>query len=106
MLGQQSEKEKEARLAAALGYAAHVTHHLAVYLGVPLKYPIRPANSHSAMIGEADPISTASFGRYSLQVTPLESWSSTLFDLQLHLRLNEVSEKILSRLTPIEYLCY
>jgi len=49
-LGRQSEKERDMRLAAALGYAAHVTHHLADYLGVPLRYPLRPANSRSAVL--------------------------------------------------------
>ena len=37
-------------------YAAHVTHHLAEYLGVPLKYPIRPANSRSAVLEEQPPV--------------------------------------------------
>ena len=32
---------------AALGYVAHLTHHLAVYLDVPLRFPLRLRNSHS-----------------------------------------------------------
>ena len=63
VLGQQSDREKEIKLAAALGYAAHVTHHLAAYLGVPLKYPIKPSNSHSVVISAADSIVTAPYGR-------------------------------------------
>jgi len=57
-LGRQSDKEKDMRLAAALGYAAHVTHHLAGYLGVPLKYPIKPANSRSAVVEGQAPVSS------------------------------------------------
>ncbi len=63
VIGQQSDKEKEIKLAAALGYAAHVTHHLAQYLGVPLKYPIKPSNSHSVIMTAAQPIVTAPYGR-------------------------------------------
>ena len=32
---------------AALGYVAHLTHHLAIYLDVPLRFPLRLGNSHS-----------------------------------------------------------
>ena len=46
----------------ALGYAAHVTHHLAGYLDVPLKYPIRPANSRSAVKDHQLPVCLLSQG--------------------------------------------
>ena len=32
---------------AALGYVAHLTHYLATYLNVPLRFPLRLNNSHS-----------------------------------------------------------
>ena len=64
VIGQQSDKEKDLKLAAALGYAAHVTHYLAQYLGVPLKYPIKPSNSHSVITTAAQPLVTAAWGRY------------------------------------------
>ena len=61
-LGRESEKDEEVRLAVALGYAAHVTHHLAGYLDVPLKYPIRPANSRSAVQDHQLPVCLLSQG--------------------------------------------
>lgn len=64
VIGQQSDKEKDIKLAAALGYAAHVTYHLAQYLGVPLKYPIKPSNSHSTVTTAAQTTVTAPYGRY------------------------------------------
>lgn len=63
VIGQQSDKEKEIKLAAALGYAAHVTFHLAQFLGVPLRYPIRPSNSRSVIITAAEPNASLPFGR-------------------------------------------
>ena len=49
-LGWESDVDEQRRVAAALGYAAHVTHHLAGYLGVPLRYPIVPASSRSTIL--------------------------------------------------------
>lgn len=55
-LSWDSETEEELKAAAALGYAAHVTQALACYLNVPLKYPLRAANSRSAVQERQSPI--------------------------------------------------
>lgn len=50
------------KAAAALGYAAHVTQALATYLSVPLKYPLKPANSRSAVLERPQPARLLSLG--------------------------------------------
>ena len=41
--------DEETRLAAALGYIAHIVSHLSRYLDVPLRYPLVPAMSTSTL---------------------------------------------------------
>ena len=95
VLGQQSNKDKEIKLAAALGYAAHVTHNLAGYLGVPLKYPIQPANSHSIIISTPDPIVSAPYGRYDHIIILEIKVSCSLVSPQRKLQL-DIKARILS----------
>ena len=46
MLDNESGNNAE-RLAAALGYVAHILQLLSVYFDIPLRYPVRPVNSRS-----------------------------------------------------------
>eukprot|EP00891_Asterochloris_glomerata_P005885 jgi/Astpho2/5885/Aster-x0708 len=43
----EGTRPEERATGAALGYVAHLTHHLAIYLDVPLRFPLRLGNSHS-----------------------------------------------------------
>ena len=52
----QSEQEQDNQWTAALGYAVHVVKHVADYLGTPLKYPLVPANSKSAVLCHQEPV--------------------------------------------------
>lgn len=48
--------DADVRLAAALGYLAHVVERLGQYLGVPLRYPLHPCMSRSRIEDPAPPL--------------------------------------------------
>jgi hypothetical protein len=48
-VGWGGDADEEERAAAALGYVAAATDALAAYLGVPLRFPLRPRASRSAV---------------------------------------------------------
>lgn len=52
-----SDPEQTRRTASALGYVAHVTALLGLYLDIPLRYPVRAAESKSAVLDAAAPAS-------------------------------------------------
>ena len=58
LLGWDKEPEDEQHIAVALGYVAHLVDRLAAYLHVPLRYPIHPGQSISAILEHAPPCGT------------------------------------------------
>lgn len=52
-VGWDGDADEEQRVAAALGYAAHAAERLAAYLDVPLRFPLRPRASRSAVLDPA-----------------------------------------------------
>ncbi|KAK9832431.1 hypothetical protein WJX74_010109 [Apatococcus lobatus] len=50
LLGWDKDLEDEQNIAVALGYVAHLVDRLAAYLDVPLRYPIHPGQSVSAIL--------------------------------------------------------
>jgi len=52
-MGWGGDLDEEARVAAALGYVAHVVSLLSTYLDVPLRYPLLPRSSRSLIIDPA-----------------------------------------------------
>jgi hypothetical protein len=58
-MGWGGDLDEEARVAAALGYVAHIVALLSSYLDVPLRYPLIPSSSRSFIIDPA-PVHSAS----------------------------------------------
>jgi len=52
-MGWSGDFDEEERVAAALGYVAHVTLLLSQYLDVPLRYPVLPGSSRSSILDYA-----------------------------------------------------
>jgi hypothetical protein len=48
-----SHHDEEQRVAAALGYVAHMVHLLSQYLDVPLRFPLLPRSSRSQVVDPA-----------------------------------------------------
>lgn len=47
----EGDKQEMRRVAAALGYLASVVERLGFYLDVPLRYPIKPGNCKTVILG-------------------------------------------------------
>ncbi|KAF6258716.1 hypothetical protein COO60DRAFT_1089462 [Scenedesmus sp. NREL 46B-D3] len=52
-MGWGGDFDEEARVAAALGYVAHMVQLLSIYLEVPLRYPLLPRSSRSSILDHA-----------------------------------------------------
>ncbi|GBF94205.1 hypothetical protein Rsub_06475 [Raphidocelis subcapitata] len=85
-LGWDGESDEEQRVAAALGYVAAVTERLAWYLGVPLRFPLVPRGSRSAVLDPApvhqqpagDRGSRIGWGLDALRATVAAPWQAAL----------------------------
>ncbi|KAI9736129.1 MAG: hypothetical protein M1834_001013 [Cirrosporium novae-zelandiae] len=103
------EEVDEAVTAAALGYVAHLVHLLALYLSIPLYYPIKPFSSHSLI---SDPISQSIAQRtYLLHPSARYKFEYGVFLLNkdIELLINRQNLKVLDirhTLPNLKYLIY
>ncbi len=77
LLGWDKELEDEQQIAVALGYVAHLVDRLAAYLQVPLRFPIHPGQSISAILEHAYPCGTYRFVPYIPTTAGMPISSST-----------------------------